>query len=151
MNKYQQMLSCLLLILLPGCAGLPGAEPAPTATTEAAAPVNIQCTAAYRHSVSVEIEEETPVMLSQESQNAVVPFADLTFHATYLDPSPFEVPSLRIWVTQSEGEKEVTSVLYQLSNTQGLVNFTAGHGFTGLNYVYHPASGAELQYWCTAG
>lgn len=150
MNTDLRMLSCLLLILLAGCAGLRGTEPAPTATPDTAVPVNIQCTAAYRHSVTVGIEAETPVMLSQESQNAVVPFADLTFHASYLDPSPFELPSLRIWVTQSEGQKEVTSVLYQLSNTHGPVNFTAGHGFTGLNYVYHPATGAELQYWCTA-
>jgi hypothetical protein len=33
--------------------------------------------------------------------------------------------------------------------SKGLVNqFIGGHGFTGLVYVYHPSSDAELQYFC---
>jgi hypothetical protein len=26
--------------------------------------------------------------------------------------------------------------------------FAGGHGFTGLTYVHHPTSSAELQYFC---
>jgi hypothetical protein len=29
--------------------------------------------------------------------------------------------------------------------------FIGGHGFTGLAYVFHPASGGEIQYFCGVG
>jgi hypothetical protein len=43
----------------------------------------------------------------------------------------------------------LTSHLYQLPQDSGPTDqFVGAHGFTGLNYVYHPDSGVELQFWC---
>lgn len=41
--------------------------------------------------------------------------------------------------------------LYQMPRTEPIRNqFVGDHGFTGLNYVYHPTTRAEMQYLCLA-
>ena len=59
--------------------------------------------------------------------------------------------SLRTWVTALDESVIYNSQLYQLPLDSGPSNqFVGGHGFTGLNYSYHPDSSAELQFWCEA-
>jgi hypothetical protein len=136
----------LMMLLLSSCDGLSGAR----GTEEAPlVPVNIACSAAYRSSVTVPIESENSAALSDENREAVIPYPDLAFRASYLNDAPFEGRSIKIWVLENGSEREISSVLYQLPAGK-LENQMVGHGFTGLNYVYHPSSGAELQFWCTA-
>ncbi|MFP6762394.1 MAG: hypothetical protein VB858_02210, partial [Planctomycetaceae bacterium] len=45
----------------------------------------------------------------------------------------------------NDGE-QIATLLYQFSDKPGNL-LTAGHGFTGLHYIYHPDSKAELQFW----
>ena len=91
-------------------------------------------------------------MLSADVRQEVLDLGDLTFHAQYWprDQAPGE-HSLRISVTANDTQAEVVSQLYQLSLTEPVRNqFSGDHGFTGLSYVYHPTSRAEVQYTCKA-
>lgn len=134
----------ILGLLLAACGG--GVETAvPRAET-------ITCNAAYRSGVSVPIEREESFSLGDEDSRNTITFSDLAFHAQYSSGELDRERALRLWVTESGETAELTSQLYQLPLDSGPVNqFVGGHGFTGLNYVYHPTTGAELQFWCSAG
>lgn len=61
----------------------------------------------------------------------------------------FEGRTLVIAVNAVDTERQLNGQLYQMDRQQGTRNqFVGGHGFTGLAYVYHPESQAELQYFC---
>ena len=121
---------------------------------EAAAPKGegIVCNTAYRSSVGVPIEREESVRFGDEDGQETVTFADLAFHAQYGSGQMNRERALRLWVSEPGETAELISQLYQLPLDSGPLNqFVGGHGFSGLNYVHHPESGAELQFWCTAG
>jgi hypothetical protein len=132
-----------LLLLLAACGGV-GETAVPRAGS-------ITCHAAYRSGVSVPIEREVSFTLGDEDSQETTAFSDLAFHAQYSTGDLDRERALRLWVTEPGETAELTSQLYQLPLDSGPVNqFTGGHGFTGLNYVYHPESAAELQFWCAA-
>jgi hypothetical protein len=142
-------------LLLVACGGSGGAD---TAVTSPKAET-ITCTAAYRSSVEVGIEREETLTFTGSDAEQSVAFADITFHAAYSTGELDNERSLRLWVTRA-GEDMVGgdetavshSTLYQFPPDSGPQNqFMGGHGFTGLNYSYHPGSGAEMQFWCEAG
>jgi len=61
----------------------------------------------------------------------------------------FEGQSLSIAISNMQNQQELSRSLYQIDQAKGLANqFIGGHGFTGLIYVFHPSSDAELQYFC---
>lgn len=143
MHLIRWTLCCWLLLVagaISACAGQP------------AAPAPLTCHTAYRASVAVPIEREDTVSLAQPAIEPVtVAYADLVFHAQYLS-EPGAGPSLNLFVTLPDQTDRLMSVLYQLPADRAPANqFVGGHGFTGLHYVYHPATGAELQFWCVAG
>ena len=156
MNTSRLSLNFLLLftLQLASCSMLPseqGFQANPTSTVfPTNVPMDIVCTLAFRSTVSIPIETQTSVILSKENQNAEVPFKDLMFHAMYFYGTPYELRFLKLWVTTKDSEKEISSVLYQLSRSNKLVNQIEEHGFTGLNYIYNPTSRSELQFWCKA-
>jgi hypothetical protein len=44
---------------------------------------------------------------------------------------------------------EISRQLFQFDPQNPLENqFIGGHGFTGLNYLFHPDSAAEMQFFC---
>ena len=143
--------SAMLLItitsLVAGCGSSPeGAGKQP------ALPTSIECHVFYRPSPGQGLSEGPEVVLSTDEgrREKTVTFDDLEFKARYWGDQ-FEGHSLQISVTDPVTGDEVITQLYQLDREQGLVNqFIGGHGFTGLVYVYHPASPAELQYFCAA-
>ena len=45
----------------------------------------------------------------------------------------------------TDTSKLLLTSLFQLTNK--LVNQIAHHGFTGLQYIYHPRTGSQLQFW----
>ena len=131
-------------VLLVACAG-----------SEAAAPPRaemITCYTAYRSSAGVPIEREESVVFTDADGQESLTFDDLVFHAQYSSGEMNRERALRLWLTAVGETAELQTQLYQLQQDAGPQNqFVGGHGFTGLNYVYHPASGAELQFWCAAG
>ncbi len=138
---------CRLLLLLglflAACQSASEAGPARASS--------ITCHTAYRLSVSVPIEREEAITIADEDSQQAIRFTDLSFHADYSDGASDNERALRLWVTEPGQTDPLISQLYQLPAARGPQNqFIGGHGFTGLNYVYHPTTGAELQYWCTA-
>ncbi|MCP5099733.1 MAG: hypothetical protein GY943_29620 [Chloroflexi bacterium] len=111
--------------------------------------LSLHCTTAYRSSVAVGIEQEETTMINVTIVETV-PYKDLTIEFRYDDGlESFESRSLLVNVTGEGFSDRLSSQLYQLTKTEAPLNqFVGGHGFTGLHYVTHPESGAELQYWC---
>ncbi len=52
---------------------------------------------------------------------------------------------LVVHFSDTDTSKLLLTSLFQLTNK--LVNQIAHHGFTGLQYIYHPRTGSELQFW----
>jgi hypothetical protein len=144
----------LPLLLLTGCASTletPGGtiRPDSPSPTSPGAPIalEISCHVFYRDTVEESPDEGETVTLVSDGDETRVERARLTFLARYSDDG-FEGRSLSIHVTQ--GERSVTSHLYQLRRDAAPVNeFQGGQGFTGLAYAYS-ADGAEMQHWCDA-
>ena len=141
-------------LLATACAAQPAAEPDagdqgqndPAAFAE-----TLTCHVAYRPAVTVPIEREETITLGDVEEEETLSFADLDFHAAYTPGEVTMERSLRLWVTPAGSQATLTSQLYQLAQESGPHNqFQGGHGFTGLTYVYHPETGAEMQFWCTA-
>jgi hypothetical protein len=135
------------VFLLAACSsgGEPPASQPPLADT-------ISCHAAYRADVSQPIEREETITFGADDDEQSVAFADMVFHAAYSSGELDGERALRVWVTDAEDTTVLQSHLYQLDPASGPVNqFVGGHGFTGLNYGYHPTSSAELQFWCEVG
>lgn len=111
----------------------------------------IVCNSAYRTTVTEPPTEGGAMRLADENATDSVAYDDLELHAEYRDGRTDGERSLRVWVTEVGVADPIVSQLYQLTPDEGPQNqFVGGHGFTGLAYVYHPESGAELQYWCAA-
>lgn len=133
----------LFTLILTACNG-GGMSPAARAST-------LNCTAAYRSSVNSPIEREETITFTDADAEQTLAFADLIFHAAYATGEMNNERSLRTWVTALDESVIYNSQLYQLPLDSGPSNqFVGGHGFTGLNYSYHPDSLAELQFWCEA-
>ncbi len=113
-------------------------------------PDTVSCEVYYRPAAGTPLEG-TKLTLSTAGDRKMLDFDDLRFEATLLSDAG-EGQSLSIAVSDLVAEAELTRGLYQFDPQQGLADqFVGGHGFTGLAYVYHPASTSELQYFCTAG
>ena len=109
----------------------------------------IVCHAAYRASVTVPIEREETITFTDSDAQQSINFADLDWHAKYDTGELDGERALLLWVTAAGQPDRLLSQLYQLPLESGPQNqFRGWHGFTGLNYAYHPPSPAELQFWC---
>ncbi|MEZ4592030.1 MAG: hypothetical protein R3D55_12945 [Chloroflexota bacterium] len=134
----------LLGLLLAACGG-GTADVAPLAES-------IVCTAAYRSSVEVGIEQEETFTFTDVDDELWATFGEMMFHAAYDAGGADNERNLRVWVTDAAETAVTHSTLYQFEPDSGPQDqFTGGHGFTGLNYSYAPGSAAELQYFCTTG
>jgi hypothetical protein len=87
--------------------------------------------------------------LSMDGDLEFIQFDNLEFRVqTFADQ--FEGQSLSISITDLDNRVELNRYLYQLDRSKGLVNqFIGGHGFTGLNYVFHPNGESEMQFFCS--
>ena len=113
-------------------------------------PETIVCDLFYRASPSQAFDEAT-MSLSTAGDRQMLDHADLRFEAVAVADIG-EGKSLSVVVSNLDTEDEVARTLYQFDPQQGVVDqFIGGHGFTGLTYVFHPTSGAEMQYFCHAG
>ncbi len=138
MRLFFLVVFCLLVACTPGSTSVPRAN-------------TITCQTAYRSATGVPIEREETLTFKDSDGVESITFAELIFHAQYSSGQMNNERALRLWVTESGQDDELLSQLYQLPADAGPQNqFIGGHGFTGLNYAYHPRSGAELQFWCSA-
>lgn len=138
----QARLILMLLFLLPGCS------PAGSGDVVLG---DINCHVFYRPSAGESLAESPVLILSADGESDSIPFEELEFHAQYLSDA-FEGQSLSIVVTDLGTQREITRALYQIDPELGLSNqLIGGHGFTGLAYVFHPNSEAEMQYFCDVG
>ena len=145
MRVKQWLLLGLAALALAACAGS-AAVPGGGAAGE-----QIVCTAAYRPGVgTTQMEEQTLTLAAPGAQESAV-FADLTLQASSIQGEGEGGRALALRVTPAGSADPITAQLYQIAaNTAPLNQFVGGHGFTGLTYAYHPQSGAELQFWCSA-
>jgi len=148
-QKTWWLLAVMALAFLGGCAARAEGEPPPA--NPAFSPA-ITCHTAYRAGVGVPIGGEDVFVLAQPgAQNRAV-YKDLELLALYSSGEGEGGRALALRVTPVGSDQPLTAQLYQFAPGVAPQNeFLGGHGFTGLGYAYHPASGAELQYWCTAG
>jgi hypothetical protein len=148
------VLVLLVSVTWAGCAGAPDVGGREAAALPASQPASsaVDCLVAYSARAGTGIDWEETVTLSAEAREQTFDLGDLVFHARYwpLGESPGE-HTFRVWVTAGDTAAEIVSQLYQLSSTEAVRNqFVGDHGFTGLSYVYHPVSKAELQFTCKA-
>ena len=131
-------------VLLVGCSPSPE-----EAGGQSVVPVSIDCRVFYRPSVTESLSESA-ITLTTSGDHEIIEFDDMEFNAQYWDDQ-FEGRSLLISVASPDTGDEVVRQLYQMDRGKSLINqFIGGHGFTGLIYVYHPSSTAELQCFCEA-
>lgn len=123
----------------------------PPSTSRTSAGHRPSCSTYYRQSVTVP-PNEGPILTFTTPGSLEAAFADLHLTATYSDDG-FESPSLNVRVETLPDGALVFASLYQFVDpTVDLNVFSAsGQGFTGLIYVYNPASASELQFFCSAG
>ena len=113
-------------------------------------PISIECQTFYRSSLAEAPSEGKTITLTTSNALEAIEFDNMVFTAEYHDDQ-FEGRSLVLSVTATDSSDQVIRQLYQIDGEMGLTNqFLGGHGFTGLGYVYHPTSPAELQYFCQA-
>jgi len=130
----------VVTILLCGCGGTTGSDPKAKLIT---------CHTAYRSSPGREIEREDSLIFSSADEQQKLSYENLVFLAQYSSGEIDQERALRLWVTEPGKSDPITVHLYQLSPDSGPQNqFVGGHGFTGLNYISHPVTEAELQFWC---
>lgn len=139
-----------ILITLVAC-GTPAEENEDQAGT---IPETIVCEVFYRPSLGAPFDESSLTLSTapeQAANTASAEFDDMGVGATFLSDVG-EGKSLSITVTDLTTGAELTRGLYQFDPQAGLRDqFIGGHGFTGLAYVFHPASGSEMQYFCGIG
>jgi len=109
-----------------------------------------ECSAWYRRDVTVAIEQEAHLSAVIGAEQAAT-LGDFRFTVLYTSDD-FEGRSLLTRIEDGSGSEPhaIERRLFQLGDDSPQNEFVGGHGFTGLSYVYHPTSGAELQYMCQA-
>jgi hypothetical protein len=111
--------------------------------------IAIECQVFYRPSPG-ESFQEAAISLGPENATRSEVFDGMVFTGSFFE-GPGEGPSLSLAISDPVTEDEMARQLYQIDQSKGLTNqFIGGHGFTGLVYIFHPGSPAELQYFCSA-
>ena len=111
---------------------------------------NIDCHVFYRAASGEALSEAPTMTLSMDGDLEFVQFENMEFRVqTFADQ--FEGQSLSIAITDLDSRAEINRYLYQLDQSKGLKNqFIGGHGFTGLNYIFHSNGESEMQFFCDA-
>lgn len=109
---------------------------------------SINCHAFYRAASGEALSEAPTMTLSMDGDLEFIQFDNMEFRVQFF-ADQFEGQSLSISITNLDNNSELGRYLYQLDQSKGLKNqFIGGHGFTGLNYIYHPNGEAEMQFFC---
>jgi hypothetical protein len=146
-RKLELLTIVLTVLSLASC----GDQSSPADAQSPGRASQIVCNTAYRSSAGGRIEREDSLTFSDSDSQQSLSYGELEFYGSYDAGEQDRERGLRVWVTERGSDMDLTTVLYQLPLDSGPQNqFIGGHGFTGLNYIHHPSSGAELQFWCEA-
>lgn len=116
--------------------------------------VDVTCHFAYRTSTRVGRMDEKKIRVTiRVSDEGIEEIARV------VEPEKAEFKSVRVEVLHQDNSlivrvydkasgRMIVSSLFQFG-TELRNQFHGGHGFTGLNYVYHPKDESELQFWCS--
>ncbi|HEY0628086.1 MAG TPA: hypothetical protein VGD23_02040 [Sphingomicrobium sp.] len=127
------------------CAAHQSGRPASPSISD---PQAFVCRAFVRPNVQDQPKPLDEIRISKPANRSVNSGA-FRFRVLYWD-DPYEGRALTTYVYSESTKKLIEKSLFQLDRQKGPVNqFSGGHGFTGLRYVYAPDSAAELQYFCT--
>ena len=119
-----------------------------TAAASSAIEGSVNCQVFYRDSAGGALSEAPTMTLSTSGDLEFVQFENMEFRVQFFADQT-EGQSLSITITNLDSRTELNRYLYQLDQSKGLVNqFIGGHGFTGLNYVFHPNGESEMQFFC---
>jgi len=132
----------LILLILAACQ--------PRATAKQAQ-LAIKCETLYRSStVSADepLNESAVFELRCDENKYLETYQDMAIMAQYYHDE-YEGRSMQVSISDTVSGRQLASFLYQFPFDEQPVNqFVGGHGFTGLAYIYHPESPAELQFFC---
>ncbi len=134
--------SLILTLVIAGCSSIgPGSNPsAQDAKT-------LICEIFYRAGAGQNLDAAPQITLEGNMQNKIE-FSDMAFEASYQDDQ-FEGQTLSIVILNLDTGAEISRQLFQFDPQNPLENqFIGGHGFTGLNYLFHPDLAAEMQFFC---
>jgi hypothetical protein len=107
----------------------------------------IKCSVYYRPTAGQPLGENI-VTFTEHGDQESIELEDMTFNAQYFTDQ-YEGTSLSMSVTNLVDGSELIRQLFQIDREKGLRDqFIGGHGFTGLVYIFHPDSTAEMQYFC---
>ena len=111
---------------------------------------SIACEVYYRASDAVPIQDSAKLTLRPKTARGPqsASFKHFTLVAQYQSANGSESSAVKISVRISGRNRELLTHLYPPDGRNKLTNLFPTHGFSGLGYVYHPDSGAELQYFC---
>lgn len=137
-------LTLIVLVFISGCRA---AET--TSGDEAADNSTIVCEVFYRPGAEQAMEEVLEIIFTGGGDKQSREFEDMVLDAWFQDDE-FEGRALTIEVATLDTDKGIARQLYQFDSQNPVENqFIGGHGFTGLNYVFHPNSPAVVQYFCS--
>ncbi len=141
---FKKLFIVLLVLIMPN-----------TVTANEISKHKIELNFYYRDSVELgkdKVEEHQTHVVVIEGYSGSVPEMDTSIgKRTEIVLMGFKVEvvpltsSLVVHFRDTDTSKKLLTSNFQLTNK--LVNQITGHGFTGLQYIYHPESGAELQFW----
>jgi hypothetical protein len=126
---------------------------ASTACASGAAPSSLTCHTQYRPDAESLAGSREPTLTVERVDGltprpARIDFETLTLEVTYHGDAP-EGRSVAIVVSTTDGDPLVRNLYQYADGTELTTAFAGGHGFTGLEYVFH--EGSSLQVWCEAG
>lgn len=134
-------LSLLVTVASTGCVATASGPPSSITCHTQYRPDDESLNGASERSLTVERADD----ISPRPQ--VLEFATLTVEVAYQGDAP-EGRNVTVVVNTADGQPVVRD-LYQFSDGTELSNeFAGGHGFTGLQYVFH--EGSSLQVWCNS-
>lgn len=123
-------------------------------------PLSVKCHVFYRTSAKAMFEPSEGVTLTLDRsprpglplKNREITFKDLRLETNYLTTSfqGVEGAELRVRVFDVQTRKPLLYQHYVFDEKQPPRDQFV-HGFTGLVYVFHPKSDAELQFYCSVG
>ena len=109
---------------------------------------SITCKIFERSSVESSKMRSRTLNLGPKTGTKSVTVGDFKARAQF-SADEFEGRALDFFVFAKGESEPITQAKYQFDDKDAPVNqFVGGHGFSGLVYVNHPTTGAELQYFC---
>lgn len=118
-------------------------------------PDRIVCGTQYRPDADTTAGATEPTLVVERldqppGETETLEFENMTLSVSYMGDTDIDGGrTVNIAVYGSSEDDPIASTLYQFGDLDlSEIDYAGGHGFTGLNYIYH--EGSMLQVWCEA-